>query len=486
MGIWTRKSIDDLAADSGLGEQKLGRHLGAIQLIMLGIGCIIGAGIFSITGIAAAQNAGPAIVISFLIAGIGCAAASLCYSELAAMIPIAGSAYIYTYVAFGEFIAWLIGWNLILEYAIGAATVAISWSAYVTSFLHDLGITLPSSISASPWQSVTYSSGEQIAGLINLPALFILMVASTILIIGIKQSALINTCMVTIKISIVLLFICIGFFYIHPANYHPFIPENTGNFGDFGWSGILRGAGIVFFAYIGFDAVSTVSQETKCPQRNVPIGIVGSLIICTILYILFSFVLVGLVNYQDINIAAPVISAIETTPYIWLKGLVKLAIVLGLSSVILVMLLGQSRILYAMSCDGFLPSILSKTSPRFQTPWISNLILTLFVGPIAAFVPIQVVGQMTSIGTLFAFAFVCLGVVILRKRDPDWKRPFRTPWVPYVPFFGIAVCFIMMLSLGQATWIRLFVWLTIGIAIYFFYSKKNIALSSSNAAFRVK
>ena len=333
MGIWNRKSIEDLAKESTLNEQKLGRHLGPIQLVMLGIGCIIGAGIFSITGIAAAQNAGPAIILSFLIAAIGCAAAGLCYSELAAMIPIAGSAYTYAYVAFGELIAWLIGWNLILEYAIGAATVAISWSAYVVSFLHDIGITLPLSLSTSPWQSISHSSGQEVAGFINLPAVLILAATSCILIIGIQQSALINAVMVTIKISIVLLFIGIGFFYIDPANYHPFIPKNEGNFGEFGWSGIFRGAGVVFFAYIGFDAVSTVSEETKEPQRNVPIGIIGSLIICTILYMLFSWVLVGLVNYQEINIAAPVISAIASTPYPWLKALVKFAIVLGLSSV---------------------------------------------------------------------------------------------------------------------------------------------------------
>ncbi len=452
-------------------EQNLKTHLGPFQLLFMGIGCIIGAGIFSITGVAAAQNAGPAIILSFLIAGIGCAAASFCYSELAAMIPNSGSAYSYAYAAFGEFIGWLIGWTLVLEYAIGAATVAISWSAYTASFLHDLGWTIWPSLAASPWQPLAYSGQEAITGWINLPAFSILAVASLILIAGIKESAVVNTLIVIVKLSIIFLFIGIGFFYIDGANYHPFIPENTGAFGSFGWSGVFRAAGVVFFAYIGFDAVSTVAQEAKNPQRNMPIAIVGSLAVCTLLYVLFASVLVGLVSYKEINLAAPVISAIDYTPYPWLKGCIKLAIVLGLTSVLLVMLLGQSRILYSMARDGLLPPLFAKMHPRFRTPWICHLILMVFVGLIAAFVPIEVVGHLTSIGTLFAFAIVCGGVLVLRKKEPDRSRPFKTPWVPFVPLFGIVVCLIMMSSLGLDTWIRLVVWMAIGLVIYWKKSK---------------
>ncbi len=475
MGIWSRKSIHDLQADNEKIELKLNRNLGPMQLIMIGIGCIIGAGLFSITGIAAAENAGPAIVISFLIAAIGCTAASLCYSELAAMIPISGSTYTYTYAIFGEFLALLMGWNLILEYAIGAATVAISWSAYAFSFLRDMGLELSPTISASPWHPLHHPTEGLLYGAINLPALLIVVALSILLILGIRQSALINALMVMIKVSVAVLFICIGFFFINDANYHPFIPENTGTFGEFGWSGIIRAAGIVFFAYIGFDAVSTTAQETKNPQRNIPIGIIGSLIICTALYILFSLVLVGLVNYKEINIAAPVVSAVDQTPFPWLKALVKLAILTGLTSVILVLLLGQSRILYAMSADGMLPSIFSKTLPKFQTPWISNIILMLFVGSIAAFVPIQIVGKMTSIGTLLAFVSVCLGVLVLHYRAPEMKRPFKVPGVPWIPLIGILVCLMLMLSLDYETWMRLIIWLAIGVAIYFSYSRYHVS-----------
>lgn len=478
MGIWDRKSVQELAAKSDQKNQQFHRHLGPINVILLGIGCIIGAGLFSITGIAAAENAGPAIIISFIIAAIGCSFAGLCYSELASMIPVSGSAYTYAYATLGEFIAWIIGWNLILEYAIGAATVAISWSAYAISLLHDLGIDLPPLISASPWQPVVYAGQLPSYGVVNLPALFIILLISTILIIGIKQSALMNAIMVTIKVSVTVIFIGIGIWYIHSDNYVPFLPENTGTFGEFGWSGVMRAAGVVFFAYIGFDAVSTVAQETKNPQRNLPIGIIGSLIICTVLYILFSFVMVGLVNYKELNVAAPVALAIEQTPFPWLQGLVKLAILTGLTSVILVLLLGQSRIFYAMSTDGFLPPIFSRILPRFQTPWISNLILMVFVGLTAAFAPLALVGHMTSIGTLLAFIVVCLGVLVLRYKEPHLERPFKTPAVPLIPILGIATCFIMMLSLNIETWIRLGIWLFIGIFIYFFYSRPHKRKSS--------
>jgi APA family basic amino acid/polyamine antiporter len=472
MGLWTRKSVQDLAAKSQFEEHKLQRHLGPLNLMMIGIGCIIGAGLFSITGIAAAQNAGPAITIAFIIAAIGCSFASLCYSELASMIPIAGSAYTYSYATMGEFVAWIVGWNLILEYAVGAATVSISWSAYAVSLLHDFGFNLPTIMTASPWQPAAHSN--ETYGMINFPALLIVIVISTILILGIKQSALTNAIMVIIKVTVVILFIVVGFFFIDPHNYHPFFPENAGKFGEFGWSGVMRAAGMVFFAYIGFDAVSTVAQEAKNPHKTLPIGIICSLIICTILYILFSFVMVGMVNYRELNVAAPVAVAIDHTPFPWLKWLVKLAILTGLTSVILVLLLGQSRIFYAMSSDGFLPPLFSKIHPKFHTPWISNLILMVFVGLTAAFAPLTAVGQMTSIGTLLAFVVVCLGVLVLRYKEPNLLRPFKTPWVPFVPLAGIIVCLLMMFSLGLATWLRLIIWLAIGMFIYFFYSRYQI------------
>lgn len=345
------------------------------------------------------------------------------------------------------------------------------------SFLHDFGFDLLPAISASPWQPVDNPTGRQLYGMINLPALLIIIAPSMILIVGIKQSAFINAIMVSIKIFVTLLFICLGFFFINNTNYHPFLPENAGKFGSFGWSGVMRAAGVVFSAYIGFDAVSTVAQETKQPQRSIPIGILGSLMICTILYIVFPFVLVGLVNYKELNVAAPVAVAIDHTPFTWLQGLIKLAILTGLTSVILVLLLGQSRIFYAMSYDRLLPPIFSKIHPKFQTPWISNLILMLFVGSIAAFAPLQMVGHMTSIGTLLAFAIVCFGVLILRYKEPHVERPFRTPYVPLIPILGIILCFAMMFSLDVETWIRLVIWLLIGIAIYFFYSRHHTSFT---------
>lgn len=471
MGIWTRKSIRELQESSEEGHHKLKRTLGPFNLVMLGIGCVIGAGLFSITGIAAAENAGPAIVVSFLIAALGCALAGFCYSELAAMIPISGSAYTYAFATMGELTAWIIGWNLILEYAIGAATVSISWSAYVISLLQDFNIQLPSSLVASPWQPVALSAGVYEFGMINLPALLIVLIISTILIIGIKQSALFNAAMVITKVSVVLVFIFLGFFYINYENYKPFFPPNAGNFGEFGFSGIMRAAGVVFFAYIGFDAVSTAAQEAKHPQRSMPIGILGTLVICTLLYVLFSFVMTGLVNYKDLNVAAPAALAIQHTPFHWLQGLVKIAIIAGLTSVILVLLLGQSRVFYAMAKDGLLPPLFASIHPTFHTPWISNLILLVFVGLIGAFAPLSVVGHMTSIGTLLAFAIVCAGVLVLRYAEPQLHRPFKTPWVPFVPALGILVCLAMMLSLGIATWIRLLVWLVIGILVYFYYGR---------------
>lgn len=476
MGYWSRKHIGTITRELEGQKTTLKRTLGPIDLMLLGIGAIVGAGLFSITGIAAAENAGPAIVISFVIAAIGCAFSALCYSELATMIPVSGSVYTYSYVAFGEVVAWLIGWTLVLEYALGASAVAISWSAYLTSFLADFNLYLPSWLAASPWQPVVNDVGVATYGIINFPAVAIVSLVSWILIKGVKESAFINAIIVFIKMTIVILFIAVGAYYINPDNYIPFIPENTGVFGQFGLSGIMRASGVVFFAYIGFDAVSTAVQETKKPQTAAPIGILGSLLVCTILYVLFSFVMCGMVNYKSLDVAAPVALAIDQTHFHFLNWLVKLGILAGFTSVILVLLLGQSRIFYTMSRDGLLPKFFSDLHPRFRTPWKSNLILLLFVGVFGAFAPLSFVGHLTSIGTLLAFALVCIGVLILRYLHPELPRPFKTPLVPIVPILGLITCLLMMAFLNAGTWVRLIVWLLIGLLIYVFYGQKNASL----------
>ena len=477
MGLMTTKPLSRIQAESEGGAHTLKRTLGPGSLVALGIGAIIGAGLFSITGIAAANYAGPAIALSFVLAAIGCAFAGLCYSEFSTMIPIAGSAYTYAYATMGEFLAWVIGWDLVLEYAVGAATVSISWSSYVVTVLHNLGIYLPPYLIASPWQPVQLPNGQLVHGLINLPAIFIICAVSTLLIVGIKESANVNAVVVVIKVAVVLVVIGVGIWFVKGSNYTPFIPENTGKFGEFGWSGILRAAGVIFFAYIGFDAVSTAAQEAKNPQKDMPIGIIGSLIVCTILYIAFSVVLTGLANYKDFkDAAAPVAVAIANTPYRWLHPLVNLAVILGLTSVILVMLLGQSRVFFSMSRDGLLPKVFSEIHPHFRTPWRSNILFMVFVSLFSGFAPISVVGEMTSIGTLFAFVIVCAGIIIMRRTHPDIPRPFRTPWVPLVPILGILVNFAMMFGLGWTNWARLFVWLAIGLCVYFGYSRYHSRL----------
>lgn len=482
MSLWRTKSIEFLEEEANSGSQKLERSLGSVSLILLGIGAVIGAGLFSITGIAAAENAGPAIIISFIFAAIGCMFAGLCFSELASMIPISGGAYTYAYATLGEFIAWVIGWALILEYAAGAAVVSISWSAYVVSFLHGFNIELPAALVASPWQATQLPDGSEIYGLINLPAVLILAAISLILIVGVDKSAKVNALLVAIKVAVVILFIVVGLGYIDYNNYDPFIPENTGTFGDFGWSGIMRAAGIVFLAYIGFDAVSTAAQEVKNPSRDLPIGIIGSLLICTILYILFALVMVGLVPYQELDVAAPVAAAINKTPFLWLNGMIKLAIIAGLTSVILVLLLGQSRIFYTMSKDGLLPPLFARVHSRYHTPWVSNLFLMAVVGIFAAFAPLSLVGHLSSIGTLLAFAIVCASVIVLRKTQPHLPRPFRTPFVPWVPLLGILICFALMFSLGWMTWARLTIWLMIGLIVYFSYGKWHSHLAKYDSS----
>lgn len=485
MSIFIRKPLSALLAEAEEeGQGTLKRHLGPTNLILLGIGAIIGAGLFVRTAAAAADHAGAGVTISFIIAAVGCAFAGLCYAEFASMIPISGSAYTYSYATLGQFVAWIIGWDLVLEYALGAATVSIAWSEYLNKLIEQFigkEWMIPYAWCHSPFQ--TSSAGEN--GIMNAPALFILLMLTLILIRGIRESALVNGVIVAVKVVIVLLFIALGWTYINPANHNPFIPpvsEYTNSLGithSFGgWGGILSGAGVVFFAFIGFDAVSTAAQETVNPKRTMPVGILGSLAICTVLYILFSYVLTGIAPYTDFRTAGMEASVTYTIEqymhgYGWLAKFITIAILFGFSSVILVMLLGQSRVFYSMSRDGLVPGIFSSLHTRYRTPWKSNILFLLFVGLFAAFVPGDVVGDMTSIGTLFAFVLVSLGVILMRRSDPHANRPFRTPLVPVVPVLGAMVCGAMIFGLGIENWIRLGVWLAIGFVIYFGYSRKN-------------
>jgi APA family basic amino acid/polyamine antiporter len=477
-----KKSIEALQQEAAeMGEGSLKRTLSATSLTAMGIGVIIGAGLFSLTGIAAANNAGPAVTLSFIIAAVGCAFSALCYAEFASMVPVAGSAYTYAYATLGELFAWIIGWDLVLEYSVGAATVSISWSQYLIRFLSKYNIHLPAQLTASPFEQITLANGSSVQGWINLPAVLIIIFITAIIIRGTKGSALFNIIVVALKIGVVVVFIALGWNYINPDNYVPYIPTNTGTFGEFGISGIFRGAGVVFFVFIGFDIIATMAQETKNPKRNMPIGIIGSLIICTLLFGLFSLVMTGLAHYTEFkNSAAPVAIAIEKTPFYWMSQVIILAIIIGYTSVILVDLLGQSRVFFSMSRDGLLPKLFSDVHPVFRTPYKGNIILCIFISLFAGLVPIGVVGEMTSIGTLLAFVMVCLGVMILRYRQPDLPRAFRTPWVPVVPILGIITCVAMMVSLPQGTWIRLIVWLVIGLTVYYFYGKKNSKIVRTN------
>jgi basic amino acid/polyamine antiporter, APA family len=496
--LFTTKPIHDILQES---EQKGGlkRTLTATNLTTLGIGAVIGAGIFVITGQAAAQYAGPAILISFIISGVACAFAGLCYAEFASMIPIAGSAYTYAYATMGEFFAWLIGWDLILEYLFAASTVSVGWSGYVVSFLKDFGIYIPAYLTAATgstlidmpglgWVLETTNILNELAGKGidaaslphvvawgNLPAMFIIAVLTTLLVIGIKESANFNNIMVIVKVSVIILFIVIGFFFVKSANWKPFIPPNTGTFGHFGWSGIFRAAGVIFFAYIGFDAVSTAAQESRNPRRDMPIGILGSLGISTILYILVAIVLTGIVSYTYLNVADPMAVGVNALggSMFWLRPIIKVAAIAGLSSVILVLLLGQPRIFYSMSNDGLLPPVFSKVHPKFKTPYISTILTGCVAFILAGILPISVLSELVSIGTLLAFVIVCIGIIILRKTKPQLQRPFRTPWVPLVPILGAGVCLAQMLSLPFATWLRLLVWMGIGFLIYFTYSIRH-------------
>ncbi len=466
MNLTATKSLERIKTESEDSEHSLKRTLGPVNLVALGIGAIIGAGLFSLTGIAAAENAGPGVVLSFVVAAIGCAFAGMCYSEFATMIPIAGSAYTYAYATMGELLAWIIGWDLVLEYAVGAATVSVSWSSYVVKLLHTFGITLPASLTNCPF--------DPTPGIINLPAVLIICAISLLLIVGIQESARVNGVIVMVKVAIVIIVIAVGFRYVNPANYHPFIPPNTGTFGEFGLSGVMRAAAVVFFAFIGFDAVSTAAQEARRPQRDMPIGIIGSLAVCTILYVLFARVLTGMVNYKIFKgDASPVATVIRQFPSEVLQITIVVGIIAGYSSVILVMLLGQSRVFFSMSRDGLLPKVFSDVHPKLRTPWRCNLIFMVFVSLFSGFLPISRLGHMTSIGTLLAFVIVCIGIMVMRRSRPDLPRPYRTPMVPLVPILGILVCCAMMASLDKDTWYRLVIWLVIGLTIYFTYGRHH-------------
>lgn len=485
--------------DTEEGKHSLAKVLGPWNLTSLGIGCIIGAGIFVLTGSAAANYAGPAISLSFIFSAISCALAGLCYAEFASMIPRAGSAYTYAYATMGELMAWIIGWDLVLEYLCGASTVAVGWSGYVVSFLRDFGITIPAQLTAATgtvliqlpeggWVQSTAALAAQLTAkglnpatmphltaLFNLPAVLITGIVTVLLVVGIRESAHFNNLIVLVKVAVILMFIGVGFFFVKVQNWTPFLPPNTGAFGDFGWSGVLRGAGVIFFAYIGFDAVSTAAQEAKNPQRDMPIGILGSLVICTVLYILVSLVMTGMVKYTHLAVPDPIAVAVNAAGdrLFWLRPFIKIGAIAGLSSVILVLLLGQTRVFYSMSHDGLLPPAFSKVHAKFRTPYVTTLVTGVVAAVVSGTFRISELGELVSIGTLLAFIIVCVGVLILRWRHPEISRAFKTPGLPYVPILGVAACLAQMVGLPGITWLRLVIWMVVGFVIYFLYSRRH-------------
>jgi basic amino acid/polyamine antiporter, APA family len=484
MDLFRRKSVSDLQTEAAT-DHSLKRALSALNLTALGIGAIIGTGIFVLTGTVAALNSGPAVVLSFALAGIASIFAALCYSEFASLVPMAGSAYTYGYATLGELIAWIIGWDLVLEYALGAVTVAIGWSGYVVSFLHDVGIDVPCALSAARGTMVACHDGTQVAAVFNLPAVIIIALVTTLLVIGIKESATANNVIVFIKLAVVVLFILFAAHAVNPANWHPFIPPQTVKdglpvAGEFGWSGVFTGAAIVFFAYIGFDAVSTAAQEARNPQKDMPIGIIGSLLICTVLYILVSGIATGVMSYTELNVPDPIAVVADRAGLGWMSTLIKLGAIAGLSSVILVMLLGQSRVFYSMSRDGLLPPFINKVHPKFQTPYLTSIVTGVVVAFFAAILPIRDAASLVSIGTLLAFVIVSIGILVLRVREPNLPRVFKTPWVWFVAPAGAFSAAYLMKSLPPVTWERLLIWFAIGMIIYFSYGVRKSKLATKN------
>jgi basic amino acid/polyamine antiporter, APA family len=489
MSIFATKSIEQIKEEQlGEGGGGLKRVLGVWQLVMLGVGAIIGTGIFVLTGQAAAANAGPAIVISMVLAGVTSVLAAFCYAEFASTVPVAGSAYTYAYATLGEFIAWVIGWDLILEYALGAATVAVGWSGILATLLGQLGLSFPATLSAAPGTVVQVAGGDPVTAVINVPAILITMLVTALLVVGVSEAASVNGAIVITKVAVLLIVIATGAMFIDPANWHPFIPPNAGTFGEYGWSGVLRGAGVIFFAYIGFDAVSTSAQEARNPQRDMPRGILGSLAVCTLLFVLVSAVMVGLVPYKAmLNQAAPLVLTIEAaadksigTPWQGTMAVVKVLVTVGglaaLSSVMVVMMLAQPRIFLSMAKDGLLPAWAGRVHPRFRTPHVSTLVTGVVVALAAGFTPIGTLGSLVSIGTLMAFVIVSIGIIVLRRTRPDLPRPFRMPWVPVLPLLSAAVSLTLMLGLPRATWERLLLWMVVGVVVYFLYGRKHSRL----------
>jgi APA family basic amino acid/polyamine antiporter len=496
------KPLQHLHDEANDHSKGLKRTLTATNLVSLGIGAIIGTGIFVLTGTAAAIHAGPAIVLAFILSGVGCALAGLCYAEFASMIPISGSAYAYSYATLGEFVAWIIGWDLVLEYLFGASTVAVGWSGYFLSILKDFGIYLPPELTASTgtklvnvpnegWQAINAGLTERlttvgvdinglqsVSALFNLPAVLIIGLLTALLVIGIKESANFNNIIVLVKLIVIIAFIIFGFSFVSSDNWVPFIPEriiDTSGMGHYGWFGIVSAAGVIFFAYIGFDAVSTLAQEAKNPQKDMPTGILGSLVVCTILYILVALVMTGIVNYKELNVPAPIALAIDRAgeSLSWLRFPVKLGAIAGLSSVILVMLMGQPRIFFSMAKDGLLPESFAKVHSKFKTPYVTTILTGVVAAFFAGVLPINILGELVSIGTLMAFVIVCIGIIALRRAKPDLPRPFKTPWVPFVPILGALICFLQMIGLPGDTWLRLIIWMAIGFVIYYFYGTKH-------------
>jgi APA family basic amino acid/polyamine antiporter len=478
--LFSRKPLHLIMTDSDGERHQLKRVLGPVNLVSLGIGVVIGAGIFVLTGQAAANYAGPAIVLSFIISAIGCALAGLCYAEFASMIPLSGSAYTYAYATLGELFAWIIGWELVLEYLFGASTVAVGWSGYVVSFFRDFGITVPAIMAQAPFLFSAGHGWHASGALVNGPAVFIVVMMTTLLVIGIHESAKFNNVIVIVKLIVIVTFICCGIFFIKYINWVPFIPPNTGRLGSFGWSGVLRGSGVIFFAYIGFDALSTAAQEARNPQRDMPIGILGSLAICTVLYILVAGIMTGVVKYTNLAVPDPIAVAVDAAGpgLAWLRPFIKIGAIGGLSSVVLVLLMGQPRVFFAMARDGLLPKTFARVHPRFKTPYVTTILTGSVAAVVAGILPINILGELVSIGTLLAFLIVCISVMVLRYRHPELPRAFRTPFVPFVPIAGAIITLLQMVFLPGSTWLRLAVWTAIGLAIYFGYSIRRSHLRS--------